>query len=382
MTVGIDIRVLGSRTKSGIEEYTENLLSQLIPLDPSIKYKLFYSSLRNNLPSYEWLSFDNVEVKKFRWPNKMLFTSARFFNRPYIDELLGGVDVFFSPHFFLAPLSWKCKRVTTIHDLSFIRFKEFFSWRKIAWHRLEMNPLEQCKLSDLIITVSESTKKDLENLFNIDPQKISVVPSGIDSHITRPSEDELNKFRREKNLPHNFILSLGKIEPRKNILGLIRAFNKLKETNKFLDLNLVIIGARGWLYHDVFKESKKSRYSKNIIFTSYINDNEKRYYYSLANCFVYPSFFEGFGFPNLEAMICGTPVVTSNSSSIPEVVGNGPILINPNSVGEIAQAITNILVDTKLSKSVVSGGLLIAKKYDWKASAIKTMELITRISNV
>ena len=382
MTIGVDIRILGGKTKSGIEEYTEKLLAHLIPLDSTIKYKLFHSSLNKNLPKYDWFNHDNVEIKSFNIPNKFLFASSRFLGRPYTDKIVGGADVFFSPHLLNISLSPNCKRVTTIHDLSFIHFQDFFSWRKLLWHKFEMNPLKQTLFSDAIITVSESTKKDLEKLFDIDPPKISVIYSGIDSDISRPSEKDLADFKIQKKLPKNFILFLGKIEPRKNIVGLIRAFNKLKGASKFSDLHLVLVGAMGWLVKDIVKEVKVSPYSKNIIFTDYIKNEEKAYYYSLAKCFVYPSFFEGFGFPNIEAMRCGVPVVTSSNSSIPEVVKDSAILINPHSVDEITMAVSNVLTDTKLLKSYINKGIKTSENYKWRVSASKTLDLLCRTINV
>lgn len=379
MIIGIDIRVLGSHQKSGIEEYTENLLEHLIPLDPTIKYKLFYSSWHDKLPNYKWLEEKNVEVYKNKIPNKVLFTSARIFNRPYIDEMVGGADIFFSPHFFILPLSPICKRVTTIHDLSFAHFKDFFSWRKILWHNFEMNPIKQTKQSDHIISVSISTKKDLEKFYGIDPAKITVIHSGISNNIVRPNQEMLDDFRIRNNLPNNFILFLGKIEPRKNITGIIRAFNEIKKINKFSDLHLVIAGARGWLYNDVFRELNKSASKKYIKLVDYISDDDKNYYYSLSKCFIYPSFFEGFGFPNIEAIKCGIPVITSNNAAIPEVVKNSALLVNPNSVNELTQAIKIVLTENKVVNYMASVSKMIVDDYNWHKSANKTLEIIQSV---
>lgn len=379
MTVGVDIRVLGSRQKSGIEEYTENLLEHLIPLDPSIRYKLFYSSWHDTLPNYKWLEEKNVAIHKKRIPNKVLFASARFFNRPYIDEMVGGADVFFSPHFFILPLSPVCKRITTIHDLSFAHFKDFFSWRKILWHNFEMNPVEQTKQSDHIISVSVSTKKDLEKFYGIDPAKITVIHSGISHNIKRPNQADLEIFRIQNKLPKNFILFLGKIEPRKNILGIIKAFNEIKKLSRFLDLHLVIVGAKGWLYNDIFRELKKSANKKYIRLIDYISDDDKNYYYSLSKCFVYPSFFEGFGFPNLEAMKCGVPVITSKNAAIPEVVKNSALLVSPNSVNELIQAIKIVLTENKVVKHMILASKWLSNDYNWNKGANKTLEIIQSI---
>ena len=376
MTIGIDIRVLGSGTKSGVEEYTENLLAHLLSLDKNIKFKLFYSSHRNDLKRYKWMKLPNVEVFNFRLPNKLLFSLSRLFDRPQIDKLIGGADVFFSPHFLLAPLSDDCKRVTTFHDLSYIRFREFFSWRRNLWHKIQVGSLGRHSSSDKIIAVSQSTKNDIVEKYNFPTDKIKTIYSGISKSIVRPQEDELKLFKDKNNLPDEFILFVGKLEPRKNISGLINAFNLLKNMPEFEKLNLVIAGSPGWLYKNIYREAEESPYRKNIIFKNYIKDEDRKFYYSLSSVFVYPSFFEGFGFPPLEAMACETPVVTSFNSSLPEVVGDGGILVDPHNAVDISEAIKNILTNPSLRKMLIKKGLQGVQNFTWERCAKETLEFI------
>jgi len=378
MIIGIDIRVLGNRTKSGVEEYTENLLSHLLSLDRNIKFKLFFSSSRLSLGDYPWLHLPNVELHNFKISNKLLFTSTHFLNRPYLDRLIGGADVFFSPHFLLTSLSAGCKRVTTFHDLSFISFPEFFSWRRNFWHQMEMRPRWQSQFSDRIIAVSESTKNDLVKIYNVDPVKIDVVYSGLSTEIKRPGDDLLSQFRSEHNIPENFILSLGKLEPRKNVGSLIEAFNILKRKSGFSNLHLVIVGSRGWLYEDIFKKINSSPFRNQIILKDHIKDEERRFYYSLASVFVYPSFFEGFGFPPLEAMACGTATITAHSSSLPEVMGGASIMINPNNINELASSIYAILLDNNLKTKILNKGLKQASRFNWSKTAEETLVCLTK----
>lgn len=378
MVIGIDIRVLGNKIKSGIEEYTENLLAHLLPLDKSVKFKLFFSSSRAELQDYDWFHLSNVELYKFKISNKLLFLSSRLFNFPKIDQMMGGVDVFFFPHFFLTSLSASCKRITTFHDLSFVYFPEFFSWRKNIWHKFEMAPQWQARFSDKIITVSESTKNDLVNLYKIDPGKIEVIYSGVSSKIKRPSEKSLINFRIKKHLPNQFILFLGKLEPRKNIIGIIRAFNILKKDKNFKNLYLILIGSPGWLYRDIFQEIERSEYSEQIIVKDYISDRERSFYYSLAEVFIYPSFFEGFGFPPIEAMICGVPVVTSSNSSFPEIIGNCGIMIQSSSIEEISRGIAMILTDNKLKNRFFKLGIERGDNFTWDETAKKTLRYLLR----
>ncbi len=379
MIIGIDIRVLGSVTKSGIEEYTENILSHIFKLDKKIKFKLFYSSLNTKPMNYDWLGLSNVELYNLRIPNKIIFATTNLLGRPYIDKLLGGTDVFFSPHFLLAGLSPGTKRVVTFHDLSYIYFPEFFSWRRNIWHHFQMKPSWQSRFADKIIAVSQSTKNDLCSKYRVDPAKIEVIYSGISPSISRPSDPELGRFKIDKKLPDKFILFLAKLEPRKNVDGLIRAFNIIKKSSGFEDVHLVIVGSPGWLYREIFREASNSEYKDKIIFRNYVEDYERPFYYSLASVFVYPSFFEGFGFPPLEAMVCKTPVVVSNNSSLPEVVGQGGILIDPYNVDEIAYVIKNVLISKKLRSHVIKNAEKEVAKFNWKKTAEQTLKCLTSV---
>src|SRR3989344_707509 len=383
MIIGIDIRVLGNSVKSGIEEYAENLIPRLIAENRDIKFKLFFSSRRNNLPGYPWLRQSNVELHKFSYPNNFLFTSSRLLNRPFIDKMVGGADVFFFPHFFISSLSPECKRVTTFHDLSYLHYPEFLTQRKIIWHNLQMRPEWQAKISDKILAVSESTKNDLVNFYKIDPARIEVIYSGVvTSNVPRPfdvvnSSDVVN-LKKEKNLPARFIFFLGKLEPRKNIISIIKAFNNLKTNPKHKDVGLVIAGVKGWLYNEIFKEVDNSVYKNQIIFVGQISNRERFLYYQFAEVFVYPSFFEGFGFPPLEAMSCGTPVITSRNSSLPEVVGNAAVLVDPYDIVELELWITKILGDKKLSGPMIKRGLKQASKFNWKEAASRTLDALIK----
>ncbi|HXK40534.1 MAG TPA: glycosyltransferase family 1 protein [Candidatus Paceibacterota bacterium] len=380
MTIGIDIRVLGNRVKSGIEEYAENLVPHLIREGRDIQFKLFYSSHKNSLPDYDWLREPNVALYKFNHPNNILFTLSRFLNRPPLDTLIGGADVFFFPHFFLSSLSANCKRVTTFHDLSYVHFPEHLTLRKKLWHNLQMIPDWQAKFSDKIIAVSESTKNDLINFYKIDPARIEVIYSGI-NEINFKTSDRIDRsqlvgFKKSKGLPERFILYLGKLEPRKNIVSIIKAFNSLKLNSKYKDVGLVIAGSKGWLYEDIAKETDVA--NNRVIFTGQINDEERFLYYRAADVFVYPSFFEGFGFPPLEAMACGTPVITSRNSSLPEVVGGSAITVDPYDVSELELWITKLLDDKDLSGLMVKRGTEQSSKFNWRSTAIKTLEVLTK----
>ncbi|MDP2934489.1 MAG: glycosyltransferase family 1 protein [bacterium] len=404
MNIGIDIRILAKGTRTGVENYTVNLLSGLLGKDKSITYKLFCNGFKKPKLDYYWLKLNNVKIKTLRIPNRILDLFLRFFKFPKIDRIVGGVDIFLSPHFLLLPVSRGTKIIVVFHDLSFVRFPEFFSFLKLLWHKF-IYPKNQAKKANLIIAVSDSTKNDLVNLYGIPREKIKVIYPAVGKEF-RPIEKTDSKFLKVKekyNLPNSFILYFGTIEPRKNILGLVEAFEKIKkqetkvplevqwdgfegvvrgEKKNFFDfkeLKLVIAGNRGWLYKDVFEKIEKSPYGEDIIITGFIEEEDKPYLYNLAEIFVYPSFFEGFGFPPLEAMACGIPTAVSNKSSLPEVVGDSAVMFDPQNIDEIGFAIKNILQDGELKESLIEKGLRRAKLFDWDKTADGFLDVFKKI---
>jgi len=236
-----------------------------------------------------------------------------------------------------------------------------------------MRPIWQSHFSDKIIAVSESTKNDLVNLYHVDPAKVQVIYSGISSDIARPSDENLKEFKIKNKLPDEFILFLGKFEPRKNISGIIGAFDILKRNTNFSNLKLILVGSRGWLYKNIFEDIEKSKYRDSIILKDYVSDDERSFYYSLASVFVYPSFFEGFGFPPLEAMKCGTPVIASRSSAIPETVGNSAVLVDPHNLNELSDAIEIVLENKTIREKLIAGGFKKTKSFNWRDTAEKTL---------
>ena len=374
MIIGVDIRPMaGPRT--GIQEYTEQILAHMVALAPEHQFKLFWSSFRGGAPDRAWMHLPNVQLVQYRIPNNLLFLLGSIFSYPLIDDLIGGADVFFSPHFFLAPLSDACRRVTTFHDLSYLRFPEFFTWRKRWWHTIEMDPARQARFSNQIISVSESTKIDLVEYYQIDPANITVIHSA--TRISRPIDEVLLELKKTHNLPRQFILHVGTLEPRKNIIGLIRAFNILKSQSEYENVELVLIGKEGWQFKKIFREINKSPYKNQIRYLGHLTQDLAAYY-SLATLLVCPSFFEGFGFPVLEAMTCGTPVIVSANSSLPEVASDAGIYINPYDISEIAEALGIVLSDSVIRTRLIKKGLVQASKFNWADSARRTLDILIK----
>jgi len=381
MTIGVDIRFLAKGFRTGIEEYTINLLSRLLPLDRDIKFKLFYNAFSKIKLDYDWLSLSNVKLFEFHFPNRFLFDPlAKVFHQPKIDRLLGGVDIFFDPHFLLSPLSDNCRKIVTFHDLSFEYFPEFFSGRKRYWHYF-LSPKAQAREASKIIAVSNSTKEDLVRLYELPEEKIKVIHSGIEGNLQplKINSEQAIAIRKKYKLPDKFILYFGTIEPRKNLVGLIKAYEIFRQQAKNgQEYSLVLAGNQGWIYQEIFAQAKKSLYAPDIIFTGFVDPADKICLYNLASLFVYPSFFEGFGFPPLEAMACGIPVICSNTSSFPETVGDSALMVDPYNLGEIAWAMEEILTDGELKGDLIKDGLNRVKNFSWDKSAKETLEYLIK----
>ena len=379
MKIGIDIRTLMDARYSGVSEYTLNLIKEILKLDYHNEYRLFYNSF-GDCPNIPEFNAKNVKLVKYNYPNKILnYLFFKFFNYPKIDKEL-GVDIFFMPHINFIGLSSFAKSLITVHDLSFLRNPEFFSLRKNFWHNM-INVSKLLKKFKQIIAISENTKRDIIELCGISPDKIKVIYSGVGEEYKQITNldliesktieaKRLNEVKQKYNLPDNFILYLGTIEPRKNIEGIIKAYNQLRIDNSELeDVKLIIVGGKGWKSKNIYKEWELSEYKDDIKFLDYISSENKVYLYNLASVFIYPSFYEGFGFPPLEAMACGTPVIASYSSSLPEVVGDAGLLINPYNIIDITEALKQILLNKNLRDKLIKKGLKQASRFNWTKTA-------------
>jgi glycosyltransferase involved in cell wall biosynthesis len=399
MKIGIDIRVLMDKQYSGISEYTANLLTAILRRNEAAAapddYVLFYNSFHDLNGRLDKWSDAHSRVIATRWPNKIFnYLLQKTLAWPKIDKVLGGVDLFWSPHFNftrLSPVPIGPKKIITVHDLSFLRYPEFFSRRKNLWHRA-LSIKKTLRAADKIIAISENTKNDLIELIGIAPEKIKVIYSGNNYLVkingsAKDREDEssaVEKIKDEiKNITDSrFILYLGNIEPRKNVDGLIKAYDRLRSddrSGRFKDLKLVIAGAKAWKNRAAYLAQKKSSYCNDIKFLGYVSQKDKEILMASAVVFCYPSFYEGFGFPPLEAMSAGTPVVCSNVSSLPEVVGDAALTVNPFKIEEIVEALRLVLSDEKLRQKLVERGHRRAALFSWDKAAGEYLELFQKL---
>lgn len=382
ITVGVDLRPLAGGRQSGVEIYIRQLLPALIKLTSpeTVCFKMFFSSWREADLTADWLRAPSVELHRFFYSNRWLFFCGRLSNRPFLDQLVGGADVFFSPHLFLAPLSARCQAVITFHDLSFERYPEFFSWRARFWHRWGMNPRWQAIKAKKLIADSFSTRNDLVSQWGIDPQKITVIYPGGGTFfsLTEPREKEKARVRTRYRLPEKYFLFLGSAEARKNVKGVIRAFSRLRERGLLTaDWHLVIAGeGKGQTLISRSSAVWGDKIRGTVHFIGPVAEEDKPLIYALAKIFVYPSFFEGFGFPVLEAMTAGVPVITAQTSSLPEVAGGAARLVNPYLVSDIAEAMRELANDEQLAEKLRQRGWENSQKFSWRRAAEETWRVI------
>jgi len=359
MKIALDARALVSLEPTGKEICIINVLDELFKSDKKNHYFLY-------------LNRDFSRVLPSNFSKKIIKAPGIFWHFfVLLDLLFHKFDVFFSPLSFIIPaLNFSSSNVIIVYDL-FV----FSSIKKSV--KLKTKLIENffirlaLKNSQKIITISQNTKKDLIKIFRVRENKIVIIDLGVHSkYCIIENKKRIQLFLDRYNLPEKFILFVGTLKPRKNIKRLIQAYN-IASTH----FPLVIVGKRGWFYQEVFNEVRDLKIEDKVIFLNYLPAEDLPCLYNKAICFVYPSLYEGFGLPPLEAMACGCPVITSNISSLPEVVGDAAILVNPYKVDEIAVALKKILTNEILRQELRKRGLVQAQKFSWG----KTSEQILKI---
>lgn len=378
MNILIDTRVLSRGGVSGIEEYTRFMIQHLLDADTKNHYDFFYSGIRRHPFPENWRR-NNTSVIEVNLPNKLIETSMRLFGVPHAETK--NTNVVFSPHFNFLPAPKTAKRVITFHDLSFVHFPELYPLRKRFWHA-QQDYRKQAECADALIAVSEFTRQDIITTFNIPESRVHTVYSGVNPFYQKlecTHESITRMLTNDERLAKPFLLFVGTIEPRKNISGIIKAFDAIKSNPFHRELRLIIAGKRGWLCDTIFRDALRAKWSSDIMFWGEASHEELRVLYNLAEGFVYPSFFEGFGFPPLEAQACGTPVITSNRSSLPEIVGSSALLVDPWKVTEIAAAMNLVLRDGRMKRELVERGSENVKRFTWKKASAALLAILNSI---
>jgi len=372
MHIAIDLRSLQSGRVSGVENYAFNLVSNLLAVDKKNFYTFFYNAWQKTpVPD---LHFVNSETRTTKIPNK-LFNFALKTGILRMEKKTGDFDCLFLPNLGMYNIAPKTKLIITVHDLSPTIFPEFYDLKRRFWHKY-LNYQKSYQRADLILAVSEYTKADLIKLFNVDEKKIKVINPGLDHEFFKPQSYELKRqLRNFYSLPGDFFLFLNTLEPRKNLGNLIKAFEHLSAP-----AFLVIAGKKGWKDKKIFQAIKQSRKSSRILSLGYIDEKDKPGIISMAKALVYPSFYEGFGFQPLEAFASGTPVVASQISSVPEIVRDCALLVNPYSSEDICKALDKILKDGALREQLIKKGAERAKAFDWTFTAARALKELNSLA--
>lgn len=286
-----------------------------------------------------------------------------------------GADLAHGP-VYVVPLGTSLPTVVTIHDLSFLRFPHFF--RPANRFYLSLFTRLSAHRAQRILAVSEHTAQETVRLLGIPRSKIRVVYHGVDPVFRPLPAEEVAAFRARQGLPERFVLYVGTLEPRKNLVRLVQAFARIPSADCPV---LILAGARGWYDEEIFATVERLNLKDRVLFPGYIPNEQLPLWYNAARVFAYPSLYEGFGMPVLEALACGTPVLTSATSSLPEAAGDGALLVEPNDVGAIADGLHRLLTDETLRETLRERGLAHAVRFSWARTAEETVALYREAVN-
>lgn len=370
MHIAIDAHSVGTGL-AGNETYITNLIEALAALDPVHRYTLYVTK-----PSA-------VERFAGRWPHVAVRRTLP--HTPVIRIPLTfpfelrrrPVDLLHVQ--FTAPPFAPCPVVSTIHDLAFEHLPETFNRR--SWMQLRLTVRRTARTAAHIITPSEFSRRDLIETYGVAPERVSVTLEAAAPHFRPAPAGAVAGVKRRYDIGGEYVLAVGSIQPRKNLVRLIRAYSDLRRTRSQAKLpQLVLVGKRAWLYGETLSAVEQSGVASDVIFTGYVPEHDLPALYTGALCFVYPSYFEGFGLPPLEAMACGTPVIAGDRTSLPEVVGDAGLLVNPFDTDAIGASIARLLDDEELRADLRVRGRARAASFSWRETAQKTLEVYQRVT--
>jgi len=363
--IGLNAHLLSrqaSYRSAGIHSYILQLIQHLPAADAQLRFTVF--------AGHTWVAPHMLRWQTSRWPTENPWGRIVWeqWAQPWAVRR-AGVHLLHALA-FVSPLVAVVPTIVTVHDLSFLRYPERFR----PANRLYLSIMTRlsCRRARRIIAVSQATADECTQLLGVSPLRIDVIPHGVDHERFHPlTHAQVTRFRQEKSLPDRFVFFLGTLEPRKNLTTLIEAFARTDAVRR--GVKLVIAGGKGWYYHEIFKRAGVLGLADAVHFPGFVSDADLSLWYNAATAFVYPSVYEGFGMPLLEAMACGAPVISSAASCLPEVVGDAGLLVSPQDTDGLAEAMDRLLTDADLHGDLSRQGLARAAAYTWDATAQATI---------
>lgn len=365
------IALTNSFRRAGISNYSEEVVRHLGKIDHTNRYTVYTT---RDVTGRALGVPPNVVVRPSVLPT--INPRVRIPWEQLVAPLLlraTGADLYHGMHTAM-PLFGTIPAVVTVHDLAPISFPQTFRRHNRAY--LIWANQVTARRARHILAVSEFTKNELVRLLSVPPDRITVTHNACDPRFRPPTPDEIAAFRVRHGLPERFILYVGTLEPRKNLPTLLEAYARIAQSS---DVPLIIGGGKGWLYDPIFARLEQLGLRDRVHFPGFLAAAELPLWYAAASVFVFPSRWEGFGIPPLEAMACGTPVISSNSSSLPEVVGDAGLLIDPDDIDGWAEAILRVLRDNDLSDELRTRGIRQAQRFSWQATAEKTLRVYEQV---
>jgi len=360
--------------RAGLGRYAANLPQSMLKLEPGLN--AFINDFRE---SRLGLPLNALPTHTAGLPRKLwrLRAAASYFGGPSLDRAFAGVTLFHATEHLLPKLT-RARSVFTLHDTAYLVFPHYH----LLQNRLYLTWMMPRFLAraDAVIAVSENTRRDALRFYRLDPSKVHVIPEGVEPRF-QPENDpqQLAEIKKRYRLPDRFILCVSTIEPRKNLLLLLEAYAALRPQHP--QVGLVIAGGKGWLYESFFERLRSLGLETQVTLTGYVPEADLPTLINSAEVFAYPSLFEGFGLPPLEAMACGVPVVCSNASSLPEVVGDAGLLLPPDDGRGWVEALSRLLTDTVLHADLRARGLARAGHFTWETAARQTFEVYEEVQS-
>ena len=292
-----------------------------------------------------------------------------------LDLLCAGADLLHALG-FVSPIAWRGRSIVTVYDLSFLRYPEVYRWANRTYLSTFTPP--SLRRANRVITISEDARRDVIELCGVAPERVTAILLAADERFRPASAEAVAAFKSRQGLPDRFVLYQGTLQPRKNVETLVRAYALLRSQSSD-DHRLVLAGPRGWQYEPIFELTRKLGLADCVTFPGFVPDDELPLWYSSATVFAFPSRYEGFGLPLLEAMACGAPVVSSSASSLPEVVGDAGLLVDPSDVEGLCSALRKLLDDEAHRQALSEAGRARARLFSWRKMASETVQVYREV---